>query len=286
MRRGILARHPLVAYFVLSYALAWLAVLPYILSKSRYGVLPFSLPQAPFLVGAPLVGPTLAAFLLTAKADGKAEVRHLLRRYILWRVGVRWYLFMLVSPLVLLTLGACVFFGAAPLVAFAQKWPQVLGPYIPLTIAGSLLGGPIGEEPGWRGFALPRLQARFGPVVASLVLGALWGGWHLIGFFGGWLGAFTIPSFLGIILDGMAFSVVVTWVFNNTQGSILMAILMHGAPNAAVALGGAALLPATMPAWVHTVVYSSGIGVLSYGVFAIALVILTRGRLSYRSATR
>jgi membrane protease YdiL (CAAX protease family) len=279
--KGILVRHPLVTYFVFAYALSWLAVVPYLLSKSVYGFFPFALPQPVFLIGAPLVGPTLVAFVLTARLDGRAGVRQLLRRYVLWRVGVQWYLFIVLGPFAVLTLGACVFFGVEPLVALAHKWPQVLAQYLPLIVFGALLGGPLGEEPGWRGFALPRMQKRLGPVPASLLLGALWGGWHLVGFLGGWLGAFTVPAFVGVILSGMAFSVIVTWVFNHTRGSILIAILLHGASNAAVAVGGAALLPARMPPLVHTIVYSSGIGVLSYGALAVLLVAVTRGTLAY-----
>jgi membrane protease YdiL (CAAX protease family) len=283
---GILARHPLVAYFVLAYALSWLAVLPYILSKSALGILPIALPQPLFIIGAPLVGPTLVAFVLTAKLDGRAGIRQLLRRYVLWQVGIRWYVFIILMPLVVLTLGACIFFGPEPLAALAQKWPQVLAQYLPLIVIGALLGGPLGEEPGWRGFALPRMQDRMGPVPASLLLGALWGSWHLVGFFGGWLGAFTVPAFLGVVLGGMAGSVIVTWVFNHTQGSILIAILLHGASNAAIAVGGAALLPAAMPPLLHTIVYSSGIGVLSYGVVAVILIAATRGTLAYRPKAR
>jgi uncharacterized protein len=278
---GLLARHPLVSYFAIAFAGTWLFVLPLVLSTSNLGVLPITLPMAPFVVAGPFFGPTLAAFLLTGLTAGPSGVKQLLRRYVLWRVGIQWYLVMLFGSLAVLTIAATVFFGTAPLQALAQKWPLVLSAYLPSVLLGSVLV--VGEEGGWRGFALPSLQARYGPVAGSLVLGALWGVWHLPGFFGGWLGAFSIPAFLGVILGGMAFSLIITWVFNNTRGSILMAMLMHSASNAASAVG-VLLLPATMPAWVHLMVYSSGIPVLAYGVVAVALVLVTRGRLSYRPA--
>jgi membrane protease YdiL (CAAX protease family) len=198
----------------------------------------------------------------------------------MWRVGLHWYLLIFFGPLIALTLGATVFFGAAPLLRLIQQWPLVLTTYLPTVALGAILGGPLGEEPGWRGFALPRLQARFGPLLGSLVLGVLWGSWHLVGFLGGWLGPFSLSAFAGIILSGMAFSVIVTWLYNNTRGSVLLAILVHGASNAAVSMGPK-LLPTTMPAWVHLIVYSSGIGVLAYSVCALLLIGLTRGRLSY-----
>lgn len=276
-----LARHPLLAYFAIAFAGAWLVVSPLVLSRSGLGILPITLPSLPFLVLGPLAGPTLGAFLVTNATEGRAGMRLLWRRYALWRVGMHWYLLILFGPLLVLTVGASIFFGLTPLHRLAQQWPLVFTTYLPVTVAGAILGGPIGEEPGWRGFALPRLQARFGPVVGSLVLGAIWGSWHLVGFLGGWLGPFSASAYAGIILSGMAFSVVVTWVYNHTRGSILLAILLHGASNAAISLGPK-LLPAQMPAWVHLVVYSSGIGALSYGVCALLLIALTRGRLAYQ----
>lgn len=275
-----LARHPLIAYFVIAFAGAWLAVSPLVLSKTGLGILPITLPTLPFLVLGPLAGPTLAAFLVTYATEGRAGMRNLWRRYALWRVGFQWYLVILFGPLLALTVGASVFFGLTPLRHLAEQWPLVFTTYLPVTVLGAVLGGPIGEEPGWRGFALPRMQARFGPLVGSLLLGAIWGSWHLIGFLGGWLGAFSVTAFAGIILTGMSFSVIVTWVYNHTRGSILIAILLHGASNAAVSLGPK-LLPTQMPAWVHLVVYSSGIGAVSYGACALLLIALTRERLAY-----
>jgi len=133
------------------------------------------------------------------------------------------------------------------------------------------------EEIGWRGFALPRLQRLHGPLVGSIVLGALWGLWHLP--------LFLIPSWdtphgslpdvaLFVIL-AVSIAVVLTWVFNNTKGSVLLAILAHGSINSA-AVSMYALFPA--PA------VTDGITnvVIGFGVAALLIGALTRGRLGYR----
>ena len=90
------------------------------------------------------------------------------------------------------------------------------------------LGGPLGEEPGWRGFALPRLQRRHGPLVGSLILGPIWAFWHLPLF---WAPAWNLPpTVLNIVLfviAATAFTMVMTWVFNNTKGSLFIAVLVH-----------------------------------------------------------
>ena len=102
-----------------------------------------------------------------------------------------------------------------------------------LTLVVGVILGPLWEEPGWRGFALPRLQERFGPLLASLILGVLWAAWHAPGFPGGWMQG----SILALLMGSMAFSIIMTWVYNNTHGSILLMILLHSASNAAVSVG-------------------------------------------------
>jgi membrane protease YdiL (CAAX protease family) len=276
------ARQPLAAYFALAFAGAWLAVLPLVLSRTGLGLLPVTLPALPFEMLGALAGPTLAAFLVTAATAGRAGVRDLLRRCGRWRVGAGWYLLIVVGNVLVLTLAASLFFGTGALLALARQWPLLVTLYLP-AIALVAVTGPIFEEPGWRGFALPRLQERVGPVRASLLLGLLWALWHLPGFAGGWLGPFSPLSLAGLLLAAMGFSVIATWVYNRTRGSVLLAgILLHAASDAATSLGGQ-LLPPEMPAWVHAVVYASGIGAIAYGACAVLLALWTRGRLGYRA---
>lgn len=281
--KRLLIDHPLVAYFVIAFAGAWLTVLPLVISKTGLGVFSFTLPTLPFLMLGALAGPTLAAFTVTAVTSGKAGVWQLLRRYVQWRVGIQWYLLVIVVQPAVIVLGLSVWLGTAPLSMLIQQWPLIFTLYLPLVLTFLIIGGPLGEEPGWRGFALPRLQEKYGALLGSLVLGTLWALWHLPGYFGGWLGPFSIPVFLGGIIAAIAASIIVTWVYNNTQGSILIAVLFHSASNAAISLV-AHLIPPELPqsGLVHFILSSNGVGVTAYGVCALLILIFTKGGLSYR----
>ena len=276
--KGLLTRHPLVSFFAMAYALTWLAWSPWYLSEAGIGLLPYDGDRiSDYLNPVALVlGPTLSAFIMTGVTGGRDGVRRLLRRIVLWRVGLRWYLFVLVGIPAITVLSTVVLPGA--LASFqASAVPSTMFLYV---VAGPVFlfaGGPVFEEIGWRGFAFPRLQRLYGPLVGSLVLGTLWGLWHLP--------LFLIPSWdtphgslpevaLFVIL-AVSIAVVLTWVFNNTKGSVLLAILAHGSINSA-AVSVYALFPA--PA------VSGGITnvVIGFGVTALLVVAMTRGRLGYR----
>src|SRR5215218_2686778 len=276
--RGLLIRHPLVSFFTLAYALTWLAWSPWYLSRAGVGLLPFDGEGISDYLNtvALIVGPTLSAFIMTGATEGRGGVRHLLRRIVLWRVGLGWYLFVLLGIPAIILLSTVFLPGA--LASFeASAVPSTLFLYVVAGPVFLFIGGPVFEEIGWRGFALPRLQRLHGPLVGSIVLGALWGLWHLP--------LFLIPSWdtphgslpevaLFVIL-AVSIAVVLTWVFNNTKGSVLLAILAHGSINSA-AVSMYALFPA--PA------VTDGITnvVIGFGVAALLIGALTRGRLGYR----
>jgi membrane protease YdiL (CAAX protease family) len=273
--KGLLARHPLVFFFIIAYAGTWLTELPYVLSEDGAGLLPFSSPlliwTSPLTV---FMGPFLAAFVMTGATEGREGVGRLLRRFVLWRVGLRWYLFAFVGIPAIAVLSVVVMPGVLGsfqgLVALSPL--PLLGVFVYVLI----LGGALGEEPGWRGFALPRLQSLHGPLVGSLILGPLWALWHLPLFFTPWneLTAFNVVVF---VLATTCLAIMYTWVFNNTKGSVLMAILIHASFNASVTGIVAPLFPAPM---------LSDYGLLpilgGFGALAVVLVALTRGRLGYQ----
>jgi uncharacterized protein len=140
-----------------------------------------------------------------------------------------------------------------------------------------VLGGPLLEEGGWRGFALPRLERLHGPLVGSLILGVLWALWHLPEFLvPSWAASSGGGGIVGITLftlTAITFTIVITWVFNNTRTSLLLAILVH----ASIDTFGSTLA-AIFPARAVASAFPYMIG---FGVVAVVLIVLTRGRLDY-----
>jgi uncharacterized protein len=202
-------RHPLITFFVLAYALSWW-------EWPLHAVGLFPGPILPY-------GPMIAAFIILALTKGKAGVKALLRSMVQWRAGLNWYAVALGLPAVLYLAAVClnVLLGA-PIPTSAQvsvPWYMLVLAF-PLTI---LEGGAL-EEPGWRGYALPRLLAHRSALAASLILGAVHAGWHLPLYV-------TTPGRLADIPLVIGAAVLFTWLFNGTNGSVLLAILFHGSLN-------------------------------------------------------
>jgi len=171
-------------------------------------------------------GPFLAALAVLALTEGKTGVMGLFRRMIRWRVAPGWYAVALLLPVVLTSIATAlnVLLGAPPpSAAQLSAWPGVLSTFaLVLLIPG--VGG-AWEEPGWRGYAVPRLQRGRSALVASLVLGVLIAGWHLPLMVAGDVHYSDIVLILAAVI-------VVNWVFNNARGSVLIVMLLHAANNA------------------------------------------------------
>ncbi len=247
--KRLITRHPLIAFFVIAFAGSWLALLPLLLDTHGFGLVPITLPDVVFFLLAGLAGPTLASFVMTAVTSGKAGVRHLLRRYVLWRVGIQWYLLVLFGPPIVLLLGESALLGATPLSALMQRWPLVFSSYLPL-VAIIVVFAQLLEEPGWSGFALPHLQQKYGVGLSACILGAFWGLFHLPTLFiasdigsGNVPLPMVLPTVGFLILLAVPARILMTWVFNNTQGSILLAILLHSAMDAAINYAGVLSAP-------------------------------------------
>jgi membrane protease YdiL (CAAX protease family) len=212
-------------YFVIAFAFTW-----FFWTLTALGARDV-IPALPGLTVIGTFGPLVAAVVATAQESGRAGLRSLLSRIVRWRVAPIWYGVVLLGP-ILLYLAAL----ALEVVALGGQ-PPSLGalvgvlPILVIITVYMVIFVALGEEVGWRGYALPALQARYGALVASVVLGALWALWHLPAFFN----PDTLYSNLPFVLQ-LAFQIPVailfTWVFNST-GSVPMAILMHAVLNAA-----------------------------------------------------
>ena len=191
------------------------------------------LPEVFFLVAA--FSASLAGVILTAIASGKAGLREMFRRLLIWRAGVGWWAFA-VFALGLMYLGgillAAIFTGSALEIPLAQP----LYMFFPLLIMQFFTDSGLGEELGWRGFLLPRMQARYNALVSSLIVGTLWGLWHLPLFMVEGFPPYynmaqkwgVVPSLLGLTLFiTIPWAILFTWLYNNTKGSLLLAFVFH-----------------------------------------------------------
>jgi membrane protease YdiL (CAAX protease family) len=287
--KRIIVGHPLTAYFVLAFGLMWVFALPLALSRNQgSGVLPYDLSDTLgnvlFLL-ATFSGPTVAALIVTGMTEGRAGVRRLLKRCVQWRVQPSWYLVALGINMLIWLLAYTALIGPQLLVAAVAHWPLLLSTFLPLVAFGIIIPS-IAEEPGWRGFALPRLQQRHGPVVASLLLGALHGLWHLPGLMTVNFGPLPLANYLPFMITAAFGTVIYTWVYNQTGGSILLVILLHAASNAASQWLGALLQEAGLlepTAGLAGYLAATGwINVIAYGLAALLLIAATRRRLGYR----
>jgi membrane protease YdiL (CAAX protease family) len=279
----LVRRYPLSSYFVIAYAGAWLAWAFFVLSRDGSGLLPFLSPSSfLILIGiGTFSGPTVSAFVVTAVSEGREGVVRLLRRIVQWRVGIAWYLFTFIGLPAIETLGTIAIPGVLASATSIDWLPELMSAAV-FFVYPALLAGPLGEEIGWRGFALPRLQRLQGPVKASLILGVLWTFWHAPIWFSGQWSTPSVPNIAVYVFWIVAVTFIFTWVFNNSQGSVFMAILLHGTmdvfPNAFLLahLPGAAEMTSS---GVLSMYWGLALG---FGVFALLLVVCTRGRLGYR----
>lgn len=219
----------LVAFFALAYALSWSWAIPLAaahLVVRRGEGWPTHYPM--------LLAPAIAAVVVTAWTMGRPGVRDLLARIVRWRVPLRWWLAAL-SPAAFLGLALIAMAAAGQTLPSAADFGQFSGtPAIGLVGVLLLITfvGALGEETGWRGYALPQLQLRFSPLTSSLILAVLWFGWHLPQFLV--VAAyrdFRPVQYVGMFLGLTCGAVVLTWLYNRSGGSILLVIVWHGLYN-------------------------------------------------------
>lgn len=212
--RAWLLRRPVLSFYLLTFGLEFGSLVALLalgrLSNTAVNVLLFL--------------PTFGAVVLSAVEGGPQGIAALLRKFLVWRVGIQWYLFALLSPaaVALVVRGLTALAGGS---VEPVRWYSLSGLFM------AAIGAPLAEEAGWRGYVLPRLQSRMSALSASLIIGVLWGAvWHLPMFLGTAAGSFTVP-FGAYVLLCVAWAIVFTWVYNHTRGSLLLAFLLHWACN-------------------------------------------------------
>ena len=285
--KSLVQRSPLGSFFVLAYVLSGAFIVPWSVSESRVGLgwLPYTLPDAfgiVIFVLAPL-GPAFAAVVVTGVLEGRSGMRQLLNRITQWRVGLHWYGVALFGFMFAYIAGYIVVLGADPLVALAESWSLLFTSFLTLGLIGIFVPA-IGEEPGWRGFALPRLQEGYGPVWGTLVLGVLVVTYHLPGFFTPFLGPISFLGFVAFWLTAVAGTFIYTWVFNGSGGSLLIVILLHAAGNAAS--GSLTPIFDELPygGWAATIIDGGALNIVIFVAIATLLVVLTKGHLAYTTS--
>jgi membrane protease YdiL (CAAX protease family) len=222
--------HDVVAYFVLAYLISWGLWIPILVS------LPSNPANQTFLQSVPPVvillvflgqwSPAISAVVILAITRGKPGLKELLRRLLRWRVPVGWWLVVLLGWAALNLLPALVYaqLKGQPLSLNLSAWSMILT--LPLGSA-VLLAYYANEELGWRGFALPRLQEKHTALFSSVVIGIGWGCWHLPMFL--WYVKGISPSmpFYNFLIEITSVSILMTWIFNHTRGSVLVAMVFH-----------------------------------------------------------
>ena len=241
-------KYSLIIFFVLSYVITIIATLVTLITNSL---------AIPMLILS-VFSPTISAIIVSGLIGGWTEIKKLFKGYLKWNVNYKWYLagfFLMIGPLIF-TLFYHLFGGDSP------------GPVSGFTVLSffsglffNLLMGPLSEEGGWRGFALPRLEARFKALASSLILGIIWACWHLPFYFV----EARMPFYIYVPLT-LVITILMTWGYNNTNGSLIITIIFHFSFNfnGAFITGNLGLLP--------TMIFQIAGGVM-IGIYVIVVVL-------------
>ena len=272
--RAFVTKHQIIIFFVLTFVISWF---------------PWYAGIAPEVLA---LGPSIAAVIIVIYTGRKRGLIDFLRPFTRGRASLRYWGIAIFGPACLYLIGLGIYMllgGDAPPFTMIKEELHLIPLYLVMVVLMPW-NGPVGEEFGWRGYALPNLQNRYGPLIASLVIGVIWGIWHLPSFFAplGVLGALAsslgIANFLIIyVLGTTANSIYMTWLYNKTNASALIAgIVWHASINfwAPVLLSDSSLVAAREGTHLPTIAPSLYLTVLAVQVAgAIILTVITRGKL-------
>lgn len=242
MIRIIVRKHPVAFFYVVALVISWT---PWLISRNALqGLMELDVPIWAIvflLIGA--AGPSFAALLTQRLAYGRGQARPILRDFLMWRVPFRWYAAIFSIPIL-------IFLVSIPLIGYYTNIESEFDLRATLLIIPTLIAaftirflialptGPLLEELGWRGFAMPNLQSRYSALTAGIVVGLMWGFWHLPLF---WVPGAALPGGLTATEDpSQVFwyfssvtgkSILFAWIYNNTKGSLFVDVLFHATIN-------------------------------------------------------
>ena len=268
-------KHPLLSYFSIAYAIKYLLLIP--VTLAAWGIISGDW-QLAFVLAT--FGPFAGGMIMIYVTEGRAGLSRLKNRVGQWRVSWKWLLFAFAGIPALVMFGVIIQPGA--LAGFQGLTPVLLVSY-PLTyVAIWFMGGGLDEEVGWRGFALPRMQPRYGPVWTVLFLGVVHCFWHFEEFLtpaqGGGPGTGWTPFLVNLpmfFLLVISITIILNWVSNRTHGSLFAAISVHASFDAPQG----ALIPLFPAVGATGLLMGATMGL---GVPALLILILTHGRLGYQ----
>ncbi len=264
-----------ILFFVLAHAIIWVVLLPILVFPQRTDRLDFLLLIAAY-------APLLAATVTTLIYDGRAGLWNWLKSVFKWRIPFRWYLIggVLINYLfVALHIGLYVLLGGQIILAGGDPpWYSYLVTFPIIVLINFPFGSGLGEEAGWRGFALPKLLERYSPVTASIILAVLWGFWHTPALLmSSWEGS---SQGLLLFVYVIPLTMIMTWVYLKSRRSTIPLMLMHTGGNLYGSMLTSSLIMETVlvdsPGLDFTILKT-----IYYTVVAVVLLIATKGRLGY-----
>jgi len=232
VNESFVQKRPLIAFFLLVFGLTW----PFMIvdALGSHDVLPFRL-SIPWMI---VMGymPTLAAVIVTGLTQGKNGIRTLFGKLLIEKVGLRWYIFAIFGYATVCAgaIGMSNLFSGISAPFISENFSQFSNPVemiLSVTMMFLAISLVNGEELAWRGFALPQLQAKYSALTSSLILGVVWALFHLPLIFTLTGSSQAGASFIGFLISTVSLSILFTWMYNHTRGSVLLAYLLHGATN-------------------------------------------------------
>ncbi|GAB4407026.1 MAG: type II CAAX endopeptidase family protein [Anaerolineales bacterium] len=220
-RSNLVRRYPVAAFYVLAFVISWLGWFPQTLHAR--GIFPFDSPLFALLGGA---GPTLAAVLVIWALKGKDGPRELFAPLAWWRASWGWWAFAFLGwfGIAAVALGVGALFGGRFDAVLRFNWAAVPAIFVTMLLSN------VWEEIGWRGFALPRLQERYGDLAIAVIMGLLWSLWHLPLYLNPTSPMSQLP-WVGDVVFSVALTVIYTWLYNGTGRSLLFVSVLHAMSN-------------------------------------------------------